>query len=59
MAQADLDQKLARRASKPSKGKRRRSDKKVGLPAIVVFWLVAPFGVAGIGLPVVSDVEWV
>ena len=29
------------------------------LLAIVVFWLVAPLGVAGIGLPVVVDVQWV
>ena len=59
MAEANLDTKLARRAKKHSAGKKRRSDKKVGLPAIVVFWLVAPFGVAGVGLPVVLDVQWV
>ena len=60
MAEVDLDTKLARRAKKSSSsGKKRRSDKPRGLPAIVVFWLVAPFGVAGIGLPVVLDVQWV
>jgi hypothetical protein len=59
MAPADLDTKLARRAAKPAKSKKRRSDKTRGLPAIVVFWLVAPFGAAGIALPVVMDVQWV
>ncbi len=59
MAEADLDTKLARRAEKRHSGKKRRSDKKRGLPAIVVFWLIAPFGVAGLGLPVVMDVQWV
>jgi len=59
MAQSDLDTKIARRTSRSSKSKKRRSDKVRGLPAIVVFWLVAPFGVAGIGLPVVLDVQWV
>ena len=59
MAEADLDTKLARRAKKHSSSKKRRSDKKRGLPAIVVFWLVAPFGVAGVALPVVIDVQWV
>lgn len=59
MAETDLDQKLARRATKVTKSKKRRSEKKIGLPAIVVFWIVAPFGVAGIGLPVVWSVQWV
>lgn len=59
MAEADLDSKLARRAEKRSKGKKRRSDKKRGLPAIVVFWLIAPIGAAGVATPVVMDVQWV
>ncbi|MBT6582605.1 MAG: hypothetical protein HOO17_12355 [Bacteroidetes Order II. Incertae sedis bacterium] len=59
MSNTDLDSKLARRAERTTKSKNRRSSKKRGLPAIVVFWLVAPFGVAGIGLPVVFGVDWV
>ena len=59
MAELDLDTKLARRAERTRKGRQRRSGKKRGLPAIVVFWLVAPFGVAGVGLPVAMDVQWV
>ena len=59
MAQADLDTKLARRAERTTRTKNRRSDKKRGLPAAVVFWMVAPLGVAGIGLPVVLSVDWV
>ena len=59
MSNTDLDSKLARSAERTTKSKNRRSSKKRGLPAIVVFWLVAPFGVAGIGLPVVFGVDWV
>ncbi len=59
MAEVDLDSKLARRASKNSKAKKRRSQKKRGLPAWVVFWLVAPIGAAGVVTPVILDVQWV
>ncbi|MDA1027812.1 MAG: hypothetical protein O3B41_01985 [Bacteroidetes bacterium] len=59
MAEATLDTKLARRAEKRIHGKKRRSDKKRGLPAIVVFWLIAPIGAAGVAMPVVMDVQWV
>ena len=59
MSEVDLDTKLARRAERTSKSKQRRSAKKRGLPAIVVFWLIAPIGAAGLAMPVISDVQWV
>lgn len=59
MAEANLDSKLARRAEKRIHGKKRRSERTRGLPAIVVFWLIAPLGVAGVATPVVIDVQWV
>lgn len=59
MAFSDLDTKLARRAEKAKPKRKRRSDRKVGLPAPVVFWLVAPIGAAGIVMPVIKDVNWV
>jgi len=37
MSNTDLDSKLARRAERTTKSKNRRSSKKRGLPAIVVF----------------------
>ena len=52
-AATDLDSKLARRASRGAKKRKRRADRKVGLPAPVVFWMVAPVGVAGIIMPVI------
>lgn len=58
-AATDLDSKLARRAQRGGKKRKRRSDKKIGLPAPVVFWLVAPVGAAGIVMPVIEDVGWV
>lgn len=60
-AATDLDSKLARRAEKAKAKPRRkhRGDRKVGLPAPVVFWLVAPVGAAGIVMPVIEDVNWV
>ena len=58
-AASDLDSKLARRASRSGKKRKRRSNKKIGLPAPVVFWLVAPVGVAGIAMPVIEEVGWV
>ena len=58
-AATDLDSKLARRAARGGKKRKRRSDKKIGLPAPVVFWLVAPVGAAGIVMPVIEDVGWV
>ncbi|MDA0873893.1 MAG: hypothetical protein O3C45_02415 [Bacteroidetes bacterium] len=48
MAATDLDSKLARRAEKAKPKRKRRGDRKIGLPAPVVFWLVAPVGAAGI-----------
>jgi len=33
-------------------------DRKIGLPAIVVFWLVAPVGAAGAILPMTLDLGW-
>lgn len=59
-----MDAKLERRASqgraaKSRKARAERRDKKVGLPAVVVFWLVAPLGVAGVALPVAVDFGWV
>jgi hypothetical protein len=59
MAATDLDSKLARRAQKAKAKRKRRGDKKLGLPAPVVFWLVAPVGAAGIVMPVIEDVGWV
>jgi hypothetical protein len=58
-AATDLDSKLARRAARSGKKRKRRSDRKIGLPAPVVFWLVAPVGAAGIVMPVIQDVGWV
>lgn len=58
-AASDLDSKLARRAARSGKKRKRRSNKKIGLPAPVVFWLVAPVGAAGIVMPVIEDVNWV
>lgn len=58
-AATDLDSKLARRASRSTKKRKRRGDRKVGLPAPVVFWMVAPIGVAGIIMPVIEEVTWV
>lgn len=58
-AATDLDSKLARRASRGGKRRKRRSHKKIGLPAPVVFWLVAPVGAAGVVMPVIEDVGWV
>ena len=58
-AATDLDSKLARRAARSGKERKRRSDRKIGLPAPVVFWLVAPVGAAGIVMPVIQDVGWV
>lgn len=57
MAEVDLDTKLARRAGRKQRTK--RSQRKRGLPAWAVFWLVAPFGVAGVITPVILDVNWV
>ena len=59
MAATDFDSKLARHAERKTKKRKRRSDKKIGLPAPVVFWLVAPVGAAGIVMPVIEDVGWV
>jgi hypothetical protein len=59
MALPDLDTKLARRAEKAKPKRKRRGDRKVGLPAPVVFWLVAPIGAAGIVMPVIENVNWV
>lgn len=59
MAPSDLDSKLARRAARSNKKRKRRSEKKYGLPAPVVFFLVAPIGVAGVVMPVIESVEWV
>jgi len=59
MAESDLDSKLAARASRQKPGRKRRSDKKRGLPAWVVFWLTAPVGAAGVVMPVIEDVQWV
>jgi len=58
-AATDLDSKLARRAARSGKKRKRRSDRKIGLPAPVVFWLVAPVGAAGVVMPVIEDVNWV
>ena len=55
---SELEAKLARRARASTKRNKRR-DRKIGLPAIVVFWLVAPLGVAGAALPVVLNYGWV
>lgn len=59
MAEADLDSKLARRSARKTPSRKRRADKKRGLPAWVVFWLTAPIGVAGIIMPMIESVEWV
>lgn len=58
-AASDLDSKLARRASRSGKTRKRRGDRKFGLPAPVVFWLVAPIGAAGLVMPIIEDVNWV
>lgn len=34
------------------------SDRKTGLPAVVVFWLVAPVGAAGAVLPLSLNLGW-
>ena len=58
-AATNLDSKLARRAARGGKKRKRKSKKKIGLPAPVVFWLVAPVGAAGIVMPVIDEVGWV
>ena len=58
-AATNLDSKLARRAARGGKKRKRKSNKKIGLPAPVVFWLVAPVGAAGIVMPVIDEVGWV
>lgn len=55
----NLDSKLARRAARGGKKRKRKSNKKIGLPAPVVFWLVAPIGAAGVVMPVIDEVGWV
>jgi len=59
MAEVNLDSKLAKRAERTASTRKRRSQKKRGLPAWVVFWLVAPIGAAGVATPVILEVEWV
>ncbi len=59
MSESTLDAKLERRTAKKNKARRERRDKKVGMPAPWVFWLVAPFGAAGVATPVVWDYGWV
>ena len=59
MATSDLDSKLAQRAERSKSKRKRRADRKIGLPAPVVFWLVAPVGAAGVAMPVIDDVQWV
>ena len=58
-AATNLDSKLARRAARGGKKRKRKSKKKIGLPAPVVFWLVAPIGAAGVVMPVIDEVGWV
>lgn len=59
MSETTLDAKLQRRTAKKNKSRRERRDRKVGLPAPVVFWLIAPFGAASIAAPVVWEYGWV
>lgn len=58
MSETTLDAKIERRTAKRNKSRRERRDKKVGLPAPAVFWLVAPFGATGVVAPLVWDYGW-
>lgn len=58
MSETTLDAKIERRTAKRNKSRRERRDKKIGMPAPWVFWLVAPFGAAGVATPVVWNYGW-
>ncbi len=53
-----LDLNVKRRRTVRTKKHHDLGDRKVGLPAVVVFWLVAPVGAAGAVLPFAMDLGW-